>query len=164
VNLNLHESRITFALKLITTLCAAFYATSFLVVLNARFNAPQVSNIVVDWNVPQNPRFAIALILVTATALLWVLRGSGQGIVAILLASAVAVKVFFWWESTKGIKTNTGLAQIPGANWIGNLLIGAGPAEIVALLATLNLLAFGIMSLLMRHEKLSSRQLHTLHP
>jgi hypothetical protein len=161
---NVNRSSFLSALKWITTVSAALYAGGFLADLIYNLNNTHVSGVEVDWGVTENPRFALALVLVTATAILWVWRGVGQSFAALILGGLVAYKAFSWWAITTQIKANAGLDRIPHATgWIGNKLIGASLIEVAALIATLSLLVFAIVSVVNLRQSASHQELRTLH-
>lgn len=164
--MTLENNPIVTAFKFTATAAAALYAGRFLVMLVSRANAPDVPGLDIDWSVPQNPQFMIALILVTAIASIWALKGWPKVVAAFLFVAIASERFYSWWIATNQIKVNTGLARIPQSNWLGNLLVGAGMFDLFAFLATVSLLAFAIISMWMNVRASASHRQHfqTLHP
>ncbi|MBC8030940.1 MAG: hypothetical protein H7Z16_12580 [Pyrinomonadaceae bacterium] len=130
-------------LKVITTVASAVYAGWFLWdLIWARIGTSSIVS--VDWNVAESPQFVISILLVTATAALWILREKHQGFSAVLFFAGIAYAVYHWWKFTSQIRTNTGLA---GLTWLSNTFIGASWFDALALVAIFSLLGFAISSL-----------------
>ena len=142
-----NKSLIIWCLKWVTSIAAAVYAGRFLMVLIRRVTAPDVPGLDVDWSVPHNPQFFITLILVTAVASVWVLRGWWKGISAFLFSLVLIERFYSWAASTAQIKFNTSVNEIPRAGLLGDTFIGATVFELFALSATASLLVYGIFSI-----------------
>lgn len=90
-----------------------------------------------------NPRPMIVLCLVATALLMLFLPEIGKLLAALSLAGAV---FFFgyWWSLTAGIKSNLGVDKIKGADWLGNLLIGANPVDVIVAAIALLLIGFDL--------------------
>lgn len=130
-------------LKVITTVASAVYAGWFLWdLIWARIGTSSIVS--VDWNVAESPQFVISILLVTATAALWILREKYQAFSAVLFFGGIGYAVYHWWEFTSQIRANTGIA---GNTRLSNTFIGASWFDALAVVAILSLLGFAISSL-----------------
>jgi hypothetical protein len=136
------KRKVLAALRWIATAIALFYAVVFLVGFFWKYNAGPGISMEIEWGIPDNPRFVIALALVCGVSAAWIFRKTGKVISTLFSIGLIAFQTWQWFTSTRNIKLNTGVNSFPGATWIGNELIGAGLLDVMALFGAVCLLAF----------------------
>jgi hypothetical protein len=135
--MNNNRGSVILGLKIITTVASAFYAGGFLVsLLLARGSTPE--SLSVDRNLAGSSQVIISLLLVTATAAIWILPRKAQAISALIFVCAIAAAGYDWWATTSRIKANIGPT---GTGRLSNTLIGATKFDALALVATVSLMA-----------------------
>jgi len=136
------KRKFLWALRWLATGIALIYAAVFIFGFFQRFNGSSPISVDIESGIPDNPRFVIALALVCGVSAAWIFRKTGKVISTSLSIALIAYQTWQWFDSTRHIKINAGLDRFPGSSGIGNVLIGAGTIDILALVGALCLLAF----------------------
>jgi hypothetical protein len=118
---------------------AVLYALTFIIRGIERYLAWRSVGRTIEWTMADNPQALISLCFVLAIVTLWQLEYVGKVVASILLV-AVILRFIYWALWTSNIKANAGLVRIPDAGQIGNIWIGAGVLDLLALLAAIILL------------------------
>jgi len=104
-----------------------------------------------------NPRLMIGLCWAAATLTLLFLPGVGR-IVSAFFFVAVLYAFGSWWSATSLIKANLEDGRIVGANFVGNLLIGAHPFDLVIAGLTLFVLVLDVVVIYKKFILRANRQ------
>lgn len=117
--------RLNYLLIVITAAMTLLYAVFWLwQSLGSRSSSGHLDSIVAS-----NPRPMIVLCFAAAAMMIAFLPEIGKIFAAISLGGAL-VFYGYWWKVTAGIKSNLGMDKIPGADWLGNLFIGANVVDL----------------------------------
>ncbi|HWS85664.1 MAG TPA: hypothetical protein VN282_01615 [Pyrinomonadaceae bacterium] len=137
---------------------AVLYALAFFWGAIPRYLSWKSAGQSVEWVVVDDPRALIALCFVLAVITLWQLEYIGE-LVASMLFFGVIARYLYWAASTWRIKTYAGLPEISGAGTIGNIWLGAGPADVLALVAAVIMLGASLR-IVWGHRAHLTRQWH----
>jgi hypothetical protein len=136
---------------------AVLYSLAFIWGAVQRYLVWQSAGRTVEWATADDPRALITLCFVLAVITLWQLEYVGK-LVASMLFTAVIFRFVYWAVWTWKIKANSGLdGGIPAGGLIGNVWIGAGPLDLLALVAAGVLLVANVL-IVWRHRGDLARQ------
>jgi hypothetical protein len=139
---NSHQKLLS-VLRWIATVIALFYLVAFIANFFWRRPGNEIS-LDVEWGIPDNPKFVIALALICGASAVWLFRDVGKLISTLLSITLISYEVWQWFDLTLSIKSNAGVSTFPRASWIGNHLIGSSLVDVIGLIGAAVLLVFSI--------------------
>jgi hypothetical protein len=145
-------------LKWVALGVAVLYTLAFFWGALERYFAWRSAGQSIEWVLTDDPRALIALCFVLAIITLWQLEYVGK-LVASMLFVAIIARFIYWATWTWKIKANAGLMAIPDTGVIGNVWMGAGPLDVLALVAAIVLLV-AYVRIVWQHRGDLTRQWH----